>query len=212
MRPSEIFRTSQTFFSIVVFGGTTSTILKISVLFLIFFNRIVSERNGQVSVLIWWSVRRSWIPANPSLPSFWRTKKSIRRKPIGVGFSSLFYFLFLICHNNFFFVRWTPPPVPPRGFVCRFRLGTGLASDDRGASEEVNSETLVDMNDGWSLVFTKAGWFTGAASVFSQTRRKSCGRKKLLSQRKRPVSRKPLTSISPVAARLYAFPNSSPVW
>ena len=51
------------------------------------------------------SVRRSWIPANPSLPSFWRTKKSIRRKPIGFGFSGLLDF-FLSCPNKIS-VIWT---------------------------------------------------------------------------------------------------------
>jgi len=41
-----------------------------------------------------------WILANPSLLPFWRTKKSIRHKPIGFGFSGLFDFLFLSCPNS----------------------------------------------------------------------------------------------------------------
>ena len=54
---------------------------------------------------------------------------------------------------------------PIRGFGFRFRLGTGLISGDRRASAEVNGEKLAELNDGRSLVFTKAGWFTGAACV-----------------------------------------------
>ena len=52
-----------------------------------------------------------FIPANPSLPSFWRTKTAIRRKPTCFGFSALFDFLFLNCPNKFP-VRWT------RYFFC----------------------------------------------------------------------------------------------
>jgi hypothetical protein len=37
---------------------------------------------------------------------FWRTKKSIRHKPSGFGFSGLLDFLLLICFK-IFFVRWT---------------------------------------------------------------------------------------------------------
>ena len=48
---------------------------------------------------------QSWIPPNPSLPSVWRTKKSIRRKPIDFGFSGPFDFLFLSCPNKIS-VRW----------------------------------------------------------------------------------------------------------
>ena len=61
--------------------------------------------------------------------------------------------------------------VPPRVFGCRFRLRTGLISDAQKASAEVNNEKLTELNDGWSLVFTKAGWFTGAASVSSEAKR-----------------------------------------
>jgi len=76
----------------------------------------------------------------------------------------------------------------------------------------VNGKKLSELNDGWSLVFTKAGWFTGPASVSSEARGKSCGLKMLSSQGKSSVARKPLAAISPVAARLHAYPNSSPVW
>jgi hypothetical protein len=38
----------------------------------------------------------------------------------------------------------------------------------------VNGEKL-EHKDGWSLVFTKAGWFTGAASMFPDARGRSCG-------------------------------------
>jgi len=48
--------------------------------------------------------------------------------------------------------------------------------------------------------------------VSSEDRGKLYGLKVFLSQGKRPVAWKPLAAISPVAARLYAFPNSSPVW
>jgi len=46
VHPSETFRTSYLVFSIVVFRETTSTEHKISILFLIFFHRIISERNS----------------------------------------------------------------------------------------------------------------------------------------------------------------------
>jgi len=46
VRPSETFRTSHLVFSIVVFRETTSTEHTISVLFLVSFHRIVSERNS----------------------------------------------------------------------------------------------------------------------------------------------------------------------
>jgi hypothetical protein len=38
------------------------------------------------------------------------------------------------------------------------------------------------------------------------------GLKIFLSQVKRPVARKPLAAISPVAAHMYAFLNISPIW
>jgi len=99
VHPSDTFRTV---FSIVVFRQTTSTEHRISVLVFIVFRRIVSKRNSYVSVQISWSVRRSWIPANHSLPSFWRTRKLIRHRLTGFGISGLFYRLFLSCLNNFF--------------------------------------------------------------------------------------------------------------
>jgi hypothetical protein len=75
----------------------------------------------------------------------------------------------------------------------------------------VDGEKLAEFNYGLSLVFTKAGWFTGAAPVFSEAREESCDLKMFLSQGKRLVARKSLPTVSPVAARLYAFPHSSPV-
>jgi hypothetical protein len=99
--PSPVIRPSYPLFSIVVFRETTSSEHTISVLFLILFSRIVNESNSYFRVRIWRSVRRSWIPVNRSVPSFWRTKKSIRRKPSGFGFSGLLDFLFLSCLKIF---------------------------------------------------------------------------------------------------------------
>jgi hypothetical protein len=76
----------------------------------------------------------------------------------------------------------------------------------------VKGEKLAELDDGLSQVFTEVVWFTGAACVSSEDRGKSCGLKMFLSQGKRPVARKPLAAISHVAARLYAFPNISPIW
>ena len=144
---------------------TTNTVLTVSVL--LFFRRIFIERNTWVSVRVW----RNWIPANPSLPSFWRAKKSIRSKPIGFGFNGLFDFLFLSCPNKFS-VKWTRYFLycTTTAFACRFRLGSALISDDRRASAEVNGEKRTELSNVWSLIFTKAGWFTGAASVSSKIR------------------------------------------
>jgi len=87
VRRSEIlvFRTSYPLFYIVVFREKISTLHTISVLFL-FFCRIVSESNSYVRVRIRWNIRWIWIPANQSLPSFWRTKKNIQPKAVGLGF------------------------------------------------------------------------------------------------------------------------------
>ena len=49
-----------------------------------------------------WIVRSSWLPAHHSLPPFLRTKKNIRRKPPGCGFSGMFGFLFLRYHNKIY--------------------------------------------------------------------------------------------------------------
>jgi hypothetical protein len=62
------------------------------------------EQLGQCSNLI--KCQTELDPGKPSLPSFWRTKKIIRRKPMGFGFSGFFDFLFLSCSNKFS-VRWT---------------------------------------------------------------------------------------------------------
>jgi hypothetical protein len=78
--------------------------------------------------------------------------------------------------------------VPPRVFSCRFRLGTGLITDARTASTGENGEKLTGLIDGWSLVYNKARWFTGAASVSPEARRKSCGLKMFLSHGKTPVA------------------------
>jgi hypothetical protein len=48
--------------------------------------------------------------------------------------------------------------------------------------------------------------------LFSDARGKSCDLKIFMSQGKRSVARKSLAAISAVAARFYAFPNSSPIW
>jgi hypothetical protein len=76
----------------------------------------------------------------------------------------------------------------------------------------VNGEKLAKQNYGLSLIFTKAEWFTGAASLSSEVREKLCGLKTFLSQRKRLVGRQQLAVISPVAARLYAVLNCSQIW
>jgi hypothetical protein len=94
-------------------------------------------------------------------------------------------------------------------WAFRFRLGTGLISDDRRASAEVNGETLAELNNGWSLVFIKAGWFTGAASLSSEDRGKSYGLKVFLSQEKRPVARKPLAAVSLVYCTAQTHENIS---
>jgi hypothetical protein len=72
--------------------------------------------------------------------------------------------------------------VPSRGFDIRFRLGTGLMSDALRGPAVVDGEKLAELNDDGSLVFTKARWFTGTASVFSEAGGKSCGLKVFLSQ------------------------------
>jgi hypothetical protein len=64
-----------------------------------------------------------------------------------------------------------------------------------------------NLKDGWTLVFTKAGWFKGAASVFPEVRGKSCGLKIFSSQGKRLVARTPLDAVAPVTGSLYAFAN-----
>jgi hypothetical protein len=52
-----------------------------------------------------WSVRRSWITANPFFPSFCRTKKRIRLKPPGFGLSDLLDSLFPSCLKIIFKVN-----------------------------------------------------------------------------------------------------------
>jgi hypothetical protein len=50
----------------------------------------------------------------------------------------------------------------------------------------VNGEKLAELDDGWLLVFTEAGWFTGKACVCSEDRGKSYDLKMFLSQENRP--------------------------
>jgi hypothetical protein len=58
---------------------------------------------------------------------------------MGFGFSGLFDFLFLSCLNTFFASELIMFfAVPPLGFGFRIRFDTGLISDDRRDSEEVN--------------------------------------------------------------------------
>jgi uncharacterized protein (DUF1499 family) len=76
----------------------------------------------------------------------------------------------------------------------------------------VNSKKLAELDVDRLLVFTTAGCFTRVACVSSQDGEKSYGLKMFLSQGERPVARKPLATILPVAAHLYAFLNSSPIW
>jgi hypothetical protein len=76
----------------------------------------------------------------------------------------------------------------------------------------MTSKKLAELTDGRSLVFTKARWFTEAASVSSAARGKLCGLKLFLPQGNRPDAWKPLAAISPVAARLYALLNCLPIW
>jgi len=148
-----------------------------------------------------------------SLPSVWRTKKGIRRKSIDFGFSGLFDFLFLRCPYKFS-VRWT------RYFLCCSTTSIWLLVQAWHRADIYCSESLrrserwklTEVNSGWSLVFINVGWFTGATSVSSDARGKSCVLKMFLSQWKRPVARQPLAVISPFAARLYAVPNCSQFW
>ena len=79
-----------------------------------------------------------------------------------------------------------------------------LISDARRAPVDLYGENLSELNCGLSLVFTKAGWLIGAASVSSEARGNLCGLKMFLSQGKRSVARQPLAVISPVAALLNA--------
>jgi len=66
-------------------------------------------------------------------------------------------------------------------------LATALVSGARTASEVVNGEKLAELNDGRSMVFTKAGRFTGESSVSSETRGNSCGLNMFLSQELLPI-------------------------
>ena len=87
------------------------------------------------------------VGSRQTLLSFLRTKKGIRRKLTGFGFSGLFYFL-LLSRLNKFFVLVIFFAVPPQGFGFRFRRGTGLISDDWRASAEVKGEKLAELKDG----------------------------------------------------------------
>jgi hypothetical protein len=74
----------------------------------------------------------------------------------------------------------------------------------------MTGKKLAELTDGQSAVFNKARWFTEAPSVSTESRGKSC-LKMFLSQGKRPVAWKTLAAVSPVAARLYALLNCSPI-
>ena len=158
--------------------------------------RSVSESDGLS--------RRSWIPTNPPLPSFWRTKKSIRPKSNSFGFSGLFDFLFLSCPNKFT-VKWT------HYFLCCSNTITWLQVQawhgaDTWCSESLSRSErrkLTELNNVWSLVFIKAGWFTGAASVSSEVRG-------ILRSEDVIVTRK--TSCHPEAISRYFACCSSPVF
>jgi hypothetical protein len=65
------------------------------------------------------------------------------------------------------------------------------------------------MDDCWSLPKQDG---SQEQHVSSEDGGKSYGLKMFLSQGKRPVARKTLGAISPVAARLSAFPNGSTIW
>jgi len=52
----------------------------------------------------------------------------------------------------------------------------------------VNGEKITGLNNVWSLVFNKAGWFTGTASLWSEARRNLCSLKICLSQEKKNLS------------------------
>jgi hypothetical protein len=75
----------------------------------------------------------------------------------------------------------------------------------------VNGEKLTELIVGWSLLFTKAGWFKGAASMFPEARGTSCGLKTLVSKEKMPVVRQALAAVVPVVDCL-SFPNSFLIW
>ena len=213
VRPSETFRTSCQVVSIEIYRETTSTEHTVSVWYLIFCRRIFSEKNSQVSIRIWWSVRRSWIPTNPSLPCFWRTKKSSRRKPTGFWFSDLFYFLFLSCLNKLR-VRWT------RYFLCCSTTSIWLlvqawyrayiwCTESPSRSER----RKISRTEWWMIAGLHQSRMVHRSSycVLWGYRKIVCS-EDVLVKGKRPVVQKPLPAISPVAAGLYAFPNISPIW
>jgi hypothetical protein len=190
VHPHETFCTSCPAFS--MWSSEKRPVLNKQSVSCLFLHQIVNDRNSYVRVQIWWNVRWSWIVQTLlSVPFFWRTKKSIWCKLTGFG-SGLFDFLFLsscnkvLCSELIFFA------VPTRGFGFTFRPVTELISDDRRGTAEVNNEKLAELDDGWSLVFTEAGWFTRASS---EVRGKSHGLKMFLSQGKRPVTQKPLATI-----------------
>jgi len=99
VQPSEILGTLYPLFYIAFFRETTSTELTIASCS---SSSVESSAKGTVRSVSE-SECQSWISANLSLPSFWRTKKSIRRKSIRFGFTGLFDFHFLnFCQINSF--------------------------------------------------------------------------------------------------------------
>jgi hypothetical protein len=85
-----------------------------------------------------------------------------------------------------------------------------------GVEDTRRCEWLQRHRTEWRLIAAVAETFrfTEAASVFAEPRGKLRGLKIFLSQGKRPVSWNPPAIITPVAALLFTFPNtsSSPIW
>jgi len=66
-------------------------------------------------------------------------------------------------------------------------LATALIADARRASAVVNGEKLEQLNDGKSMVFTKAGRYTGASSLSPEARVETCRLKMFLSKELLPT-------------------------
>jgi hypothetical protein len=202
MRSSEEFRTSHPLLSIVAVRETASTIQALWVLFI-----IVCIRDDQ----LW----RSLSPKNHSLYFLFVSSnpKSCRRILLNLEFSGLLPFLFLSLINTVFVIR----TYSHHSFRCSNMITGPVTS---GLTEYLvfedtrRCEWLQRHWTEWRLIGTVAETvrFTEAASLFAELRGKSHGLKLFLSQGKRPVSWNTKAIITPIAANLYAFPNSSPIW